>query len=131
MAAEQDNVPGRLAPHARRGPRAALLQALPGEKQDTGGKPGESVGDGGSREVGGGGGGGDDRVREGAGSPVPSTLSPLSPEAPGTPCGQSEVRVWRPVKGPRTPPATSRGIVLGLGSHVDRHVVGWDTSTHR
>lgn len=70
-------------------------------------------------------------MQEGAGSPVPSTLSPLSPEAPGTPCGQSEVRVWRPVKGPRTPPATSCGIVLSLGSHVDRHVAGWDTSTHR
>ena len=38
-------VPGHLAPHALHGPRAAQLQGLPGDQQDTRDKCGESVGD--------------------------------------------------------------------------------------
>ena len=55
----------------------------------------------GSVEVGGvigvAGGGRDDRYRR-ASNLVPPTLSPLGPEAPGTPCGQSKVRVLCPSK---------------------------------
>lgn len=41
---------------------------------------------------------GGDEIQERARSMVSSTLSPLSPEAPGTPCGQSDVTVPYPSK---------------------------------
>lgn len=59
-------------------------------------------------------GGGSDGYRR-ASSIVPSTLSPLSPEGPGTPCGQSKVSVPCPQKHTHIPSHT-----VCPSSHLDR-----------